>query len=65
MSGVELGPVVDDVTQVLVVPVDGSEIVEAVNLQLVENNIPAEQIYVERGRLDDVFRQITSEGDAQ
>lgn len=65
VSGVELGPVVDDVTQVLVVPVDGSEIVEAVNLQLVENNIPAEQIYVERGRLDDVFRQITSEGDAQ
>ena len=62
VSGVELGPVVDDVTQVLVVPVDGSEIVEAVNLQLVENNIPAEQIYVERGRLDDVFRQITSEG---
>ena len=65
VSGVELGPVVDDVTQVLVVPVDGSEIVEAVNLQLVENNILAEQIYVERGRLDDVFRQITSEGDAQ
>ena len=65
VSGVELGPVVDDVTQVLVVPMDGSEIVEAVNLQLVENNIPAEQIYVERGRLDDVFRQITSEGDAQ
>ena len=65
VSGVELGPVVDDVTQVLVVPVDGSEIVEAVNLQLVENNIPAEQIYVERGRLDDVFRQITSEVDAQ
>ena len=65
VSGVELGPVVDDVTQVLVVPVDGFEIVEAVNLQLVENNIPAEQIYVERGRLDDVFRQITSEGDAQ
>lgn len=65
VSGVELGPVVDDVTQVLVVPVDGSEIVEAVNLQLVENNISAEQIYVERGRLDDVFRQITSEGDAQ
>ena len=64
VSGVELGPVVDDVTQVLVVPMDGSEIVEAVNLQLVENNIPAEQIYVERGRLDDVFRQITSEGDA-
>ncbi|MEC8288704.1 MAG: ABC transporter ATP-binding protein [Pseudomonadota bacterium] len=65
VSGVELGPVVDDVTQVLVVPMDGSEIVEAVNLQLVENNIPAEQIYVERGRLDDVFRQLTSEGDAQ
>ena len=65
VSGVELGPVVDDVTQVLVVPVDGSEIVEAVNLQLVENKIPAEQIYVERGRLDDVFRQITSEVDAQ
>ena len=65
VSGVELGPVVDDVMQVLVVPMDGSEIVEAVNLQLVENNIPAEQIYVERGRLDDVFRQITSEGDAQ
>ena len=65
VSGVELGPVVDDVTQVLVVPVDGFEIVEAVNLQLVENNILAEQIYVERGRLDDVFRQITSEGDAQ
>lgn len=65
VSGVELGPVVDDVTQVLVVPVDGFEIIEAVNLQLVENNILAEQIYVERGRLDDVFRQITSEGDAQ
>ena len=65
VSGVELGSVVDDVTQVLVVPVDGSEIVESVNLQLVENNIRAEQIYVERGRLDDVFRQITSEGDAQ
>ena len=65
VSGVEPGPVVDDVTQVLVMPVDGFEIVEAVNVQLEENNIPAEQIYVERGRLDDVFRQITSEGDAQ
>ena len=65
VSGVELGPVVDDVTQVLVMPVDGSDIVEAVNVQLVENNILAEQIYIERGRLDDVFRQITSEGDAQ
>ena len=65
VSGVELGPVVEDVTQVLVMPVDGFEIVEAVNVQLEENNIPAEQIYVERGRLDDVFRQITSEGDAQ
>ena len=65
VSGVELGPVVDDVTQVLVMPVDGSDIVEAVNVQLVENNILAEQIYIERGRLDDVFRQITTEGDAQ
>ena len=65
VSGVELGHVVDDVTQVLVMPVDGSDIVEAVNVQLVENNIPTEQIYIERGRLDDVFRQITSEGDAQ
>ncbi len=65
VSGVELGPVVDDVTQVLVMPVDGYDIVEAVNVQLVESNIPAEQIYIERGRLDDVFRQITSGGDAQ
>ena len=43
---------------------EGATIVEAVNTRIRENGISVEQLYVERGRTDDVFRQITSDGGA-
>ena len=56
---IEKGAVRGDIAHVVVVSKGESTIVETVNARLREKNIPVEQLYVERGRLDDVFRQIT------
>jgi ABC-2 type transport system ATP-binding protein len=62
ISGIEMGTAAGDLAHITVMSSDGTEIVEAVNARIRENSIPVEQLYVERGRLDDVFRQITSDG---
>lgn len=42
------------------VPLDGSSIVPNVAAVLRESEIPVDEIFVEQGRLDDVFRQLTT-----
>ena len=44
---------------VIVIPSGGAALVDAVNERLKDKEIAVDQFYVERGRLDDVFRQIT------
>ena len=43
-------------------PTAGSVIVDAVGSALREKGAPIDELHVERGRLDDVFRQITAKG---
>ena len=43
-------------------PKAGSVIVDAVGAALREQGAPIDELHVERGRLDDVFRQITAKG---
>jgi ABC-2 type transport system ATP-binding protein len=62
VAGVEVGHGNGVLTQVTVMSRDGASIVETVNARIREKSISVEQLYVERGRLDDVFRQITSDG---
>ena len=50
---------------VIVVPSGGAAVVDAVNQRLKDREIAVDQFYVERGRLDDVFRQITIGENAQ
>lgn len=64
ISGVEVGNIDGALARVTVMSREGATIVEAVNTRIRENGISVEQLYVERGRLDDVFRQITSDGGA-
>ena len=45
-------------------PADGNEILESVRGVIDREGLDAAEIYVERGRLDDVFRDLTI-GDAQ
>ena len=64
ISGIEVGNIDGALAQVTVMSREGATIVETVNTRIRENGISVEQLYVERGRLDDVFRQITSDGGA-
>jgi ABC-2 type transport system ATP-binding protein len=50
-----------DNAHVVVMSKDGATIIETVNARMKDRNISVEQLYVERGRLEDVFRQITGE----
>lgn len=50
-----------DTAHVVVVARNGAPIIETVNARMKDRGIAVEQLYVERGRLDDVFRQITSD----
>ena len=43
-------------------PTAGSVVVYAVGAALREKGAPIDELHVERGRLDDVFRQITAKG---
>ena len=58
----EVGDQVGEIVHVIVVSKNGNAIVETVNARMRDKNIAVEQLYVERGRLDDVFRQITRDG---
>ena len=62
ISGIEVGNGRGDLAQITVMSRDGAVIVDTVNARIREKSISVEQLYVERGRLDDVFRQITSHG---
>jgi ABC-2 type transport system ATP-binding protein len=66
IASIETADVAASSAHVIVLSRNGAPIVETVNARLKDRGIAAEQLYVERGRLDDVFRQITSgAGDAR
>lgn len=56
-----------DTAHVLVMAKNGATIIETVNARMRDRSIAIEQLYVERGRLEDVFRQLTGDdqGDAK
>jgi ABC-2 type transport system ATP-binding protein len=56
---IETGDDVGDTAHVLVMSKNGATIVETVNARIKDRSIATEQLYVERGRLEDVFRQLT------
>ena len=56
---IETIDIADDMAHVLVVSKKGAPIIETVNLRMKDRSIATEQVYVERGRLEDVFRQLT------
>ena len=47
-------------TQLLALPAGGTDILEAVRVTASKEGVSVDEIYVERGRLDDVFRQLTA-----
>ena len=49
----------DDTGMITVYPVDGKAILSAVNSVLHKNNSLVEELHVESGQLDDVFRKVT------
>ncbi|MGE0714698.1 MAG: ABC transporter ATP-binding protein [Alphaproteobacteria bacterium] len=59
VAAVEVGPVVDGAATLLVLPRDGANIVGEVGGILRARQWPFDQIRVEQGRLDDVFRALT------
>lgn len=50
-------------TELLVIPVDGKAILSEVNPVLHESNCLIEELHVEQGQLDDVFRSVTTQGE--
>ncbi|MCC7274624.1 MAG: ABC transporter ATP-binding protein, partial [Alphaproteobacteria bacterium] len=59
IAAVEKGPVIDGAVTLLVMPKDGAAIVGDVGATLRARQWPFDQIRVEHGRLDDVFRTLT------
>ena len=51
-----------DADRVSIRPKPDAEVVDAVGVSLRANGVVVDEIHVERGRLDDVFRQITATG---
>ena len=64
LAGVDGVAEVNDIedNRLRVRPTAGSVIVDAVGSALREKGAPIDELHVERGRLDDVFRQITAKG---
>jgi len=58
---IEIGEAPGDTAHVVVMSKDGATIIETVNARMKDRSVNVEQLYVERGRLEDVFRQITGE----
>ena len=63
IAHIETGEPAVDTAHVVVMSKDGATILETVNARMKDRSIAIEQLYAERGRLEDVFRQIT--GDVQ
>lgn len=59
VSRVETIEQVNGMVEFLAVPKDSQMIIEAVNAEIQASGLVTEQVRVERGRLDEVFRQIT------
>jgi ABC-2 type transport system ATP-binding protein len=51
-----------EIAEVIAVPTEGSVIIGEVSSRIRASDIPIEEIRVERGRLDEVFRKITTGG---
>ncbi len=64
LAGVDGVAAVQDIEEnwLSVRPTAGSVVVDAVGAALREKDAPIDELHVERGRLDDVFRQITAKG---
>ena len=60
IQGVERVEAAEDKGALIVVPSGGSPIVEDVSLFVRDKNIDVDELYVERGHLDQVFRQLTN-----
>jgi ABC-2 type transport system ATP-binding protein len=48
-----------DGAELIVLPAGGRDILDAVRQRVGQTHLPVQQIHVERGRLDDVFRELT------
>lgn len=59
VARVETGAVADGVANLLVIPKDGRSIIAEVSEFVRTRGFPIEEVLVERGRLDDVFRDLT------
>ncbi len=60
VAKVEIASKTDGATQIRAIPHNNKAIATDVAAKLREENVPVEELFVERGKLDDVFRQITS-----
>jgi ABC-2 type transport system ATP-binding protein len=65
IEGIEITGTRGDIGHAIVLPKDGATIIETVNARIKDRGIVIEQLYVERGRLEDVFRQITGDEQGQ
>ncbi|MGE0697759.1 MAG: ABC transporter ATP-binding protein [Hyphomicrobiaceae bacterium] len=61
VASVERLPAANGLVQLRALPKDGAMIATEVATLLSERSLPVAELYVERGRLDEVFRKITSE----
>ena len=59
IAGIESGDERADRAHAVVIPRDGAAILDAVNERVAKTGLAVDQLYVERGRLEDVFREIT------
>jgi ABC-2 type transport system ATP-binding protein len=60
VARVEMNGNKDGMTELVAFPVNGQIILDQVNSKLRDGNIGVEEVRVERGRLDEVFRRITT-----
>ena len=49
----------EDQIHLIVLPKDGAQIIDQVRQKIGEGGISLEELFLERGRLDDVFRDLT------
>jgi ABC-2 type transport system ATP-binding protein len=62
VARVESAGAANGVTHLIAFPEGGQAIIEAVSSRIQSSNLPVEELRLERGHLDDVFRQITTGG---
>jgi ABC-2 type transport system ATP-binding protein len=61
VARVETAGQVDGLVTLRAIPQDGQAILEEINALVRDKGIPVSELYVERGRLDDVFHDLTAE----